>query len=936
MIKSIYSQNLEQKNTVFEFKTSSKNVSLPLQLQMVNQKASNYSLNNLKANYMPIAFRGDTAEGNNITAVSKEGIKASWFIPKPKAKINVTDLPKDSRYVGDYWSEFSDDLAVVLKSDKCVKLEYDESFEPEIFVHSFANHFSIKKNEHGIDTKVFFIPDSQLAAQEAADIDAISKQAQKNKGTIDLRTEKKLLIPDIITVSPFNLLMDISKEGTKRNIVFVKDYEYLEDKLPVFFNKKYSSVREYLHAECPNVSIVDLSIKQVDKNASKVETGPALAKLQLSANVLGMELVEKRKKNKNILELEMPNMSTSAVKEFFKKNPEVVEGALTKYSSEAEMKISQEAMDMIVDKAALIVDDSFGVIEGALRILDMTAAAKINEKSSGDVFAELRIDKPFVKKFFLSHSSLIDLFKGEKTSRFAISENISTSLKDVGGIGEVKQKIQEELIEYLKNPKKYIAENGFAPKGILLEGPTGTGKTLIARAIAGETSTPFISVSGSEFVEMYVGMGASRMRELFAKAKKAAEASANKTAIIFVDEFDALATARSGGSGGDQEHSQTLNQFLIELDGFDNKESKTKIVVLAATNRKDMLDSAAIRAGRFDDSYKIGNPDTPEKRLEILNIHAKNFKFKNDAEETKILDEAKMMTENMSGAEIAEVLKKAQKVVAKRSENKFITMNDLVEGFLQVIAGPLNKISEDMPLEEVIETVRHEGGHATIIDCLKPMFNEKISFITLNPRGNFLGAVIHTPKEKRTPNFKSVILSAAVSYGGGLAEPGFESVGRSAGVSQDLKNATRLFRKAITEWGQGVFTPAITLISDSEEVQAAKEFYETMRKINEPKIEKDVLLFSKTSEKIAKMINDFHSGFLDAYVEKFKNNTGKGGNDLSGEEFAKMRQEWLVKNGKADAEKELLRKIERMLDDAYNSNKGIIERLAKKVAHSVK
>lgn len=935
MIKSIYSQNLEQKNVVLNNNASLKNVSEPKQLPMVIQGFSNYSLVNLKANYMPISFRGDTVEGNNkYKLISANGIEIPWKIPEAKAKINVSDLPKESRHLGDYWGDFSDDLAVILKSDICVKLEHNEDADPDIFVHSFANHFSTKKATHGADTRVFLIHDSKEAAQEAIDRDFYINQFKKNNGVIDLRVDKKVLLSDVRNMSPLNLLMDISKEGAKRNIVFVKDYDYLEHQVS---ETKYSSLKEFLFFECPNISVVGLSAKKPEDDHPLAEAGSTIAKMQKTANFLGMELVEKKKRNKDIITLELPKMSTDSVKEFLNKNPEVIKNALDKYIGDAKVKISPEALDVIVDKAAQIVGD-LDTLEGSLRILDITAAAKITETGSDGMNADLRIDKPFVKKFLSNHSTLVDLFKEDSQSRFKIAENISTTLDDVGGIGEVKQKIKDELIAYLKNPKKYVEENGFAPKGVLLEGPTGTGKTLIARAIAGETNTPFIFASGSEFVEMYVGVGASRIRELFAKAKKAAEASANKTAIIFIDEFDALAKARSNGKGsGGQEHEQTLNQLLIELDGFDNKDSKTKIVVLAATNRKDTLDPASIRPGRFDDLYKIDNPASPEQRLEILDIHARKLKFKNDAERKKILDEAKMITDSMSGAEIAEVLKKAQKVVSKRTENKFITINDVVEGFLQVLAGPVQKLSEDRPFNDVIKTVRHEAGHAATIDFLKPLFGEKISFITLDSRGDFLGAVFHhAPKVNH--NFKSVILSAAVSYAGGLAEPEFDNLGRAAGARGDINSATKLFRRAITEWGQGVYTPPISFVpTDGENVdEAAKMYYQAMLDANKENILKDTILDSKTAEKIAKISDEFQAKFLDEYVERFKNNAGKGGNNLSGEEFAKMRQEWLVKTGKVEKEKELLKKVERILDNAYSSNKGIIERLAKKVVHTAR
>lgn len=928
MIKSIYSQSLESKNLSAKKGLSHSNVRMPMQVPTISQGLANYSTDNLKANFMPmfganISFHGAEAS-NKLIVVDKDGTEIPWIIPEGKARVNVSELSKEARYSGDYWGEFADDLAVLLKSDMSIKLKHSPDFDPEIFVHSFANHFSTKTANHGVDTKVILLHDTEEATKEVIDRDYFAK-AQK-KGKLDLRVTPEIALKDVRRMSPLDLLLDISKEGSKRNVVFVKDYNYLET---VAANSKFGSLSNFLYARCPNVSVVGLSVE------AKKQSPKEISAAQKALKAMGLEIVENPKVASDVTEMKIPEMGTGAVKEFLKKNPRIKDEVLETFMLDADVKVSPAALDGIVEKAAQVMDGD--VLAGTLRLLGMQAAAKITETGSDGKYNELLIDAPFAKKFFIDHSGLLDMYKSEET-RFNIAENVTNTLKDVGGIGSVKQDIQDDIIAYLKNPKKFLAERGTAPKGILLEGPPGTGKTLLARAIAGETSTPFISASGSEFVEMYVGVGASRVRELFAKAKKAAENSSNKTAIVFIDEFDALAKARAaGGSGGAQEHEQTLNQFLIELDGFNNKESKTKIIVIAATNRKDMLDPAAIRSGRFDNTFKIDNPKTNAERLEIIQIHAKKLKFQNEAEKAAILYQTAKMTDDMSGAEIEEVMKKAQKVVSKRADNKVVTHNDVVEGLLQVLAGPIQKNGEERPLDDIVKTVRHEGGHATAIDFLKPLFNEKISFITLDPRGDFLGAVFHH-SPKVNPDFKSVILSAAVSYAGGLAEPGFDSKGRAAGARQDLNNATTLFRRAVTEWGQGIFTPpyALAPVDGGTENAAAQAFYNTMQNANQKNILKDVNLLSTTSERIAKMINEFHAGFLDSYVEKFKANTGKGGNNLSGEEFRRMRRAWLVETGKVKAEKDLLRKVTNLLDEAYNANKGLISRTIKKVAMAVR
>lgn len=466
-----------------------------------------------------------------------------------------------------------------------------------------------------------------------------------------------------------------------------------------------------------------------------------------------------------------------------------------------------------------------------------------------------------------------------------------------------------------------------------MEGEPGTGKTLLARAIAGESRTPFFKASGSEFVEKFVGVGAARVRELFANARKAAEKSPNKTAVVFIDEFDALAKARANG-GHNEEREATLNQLLVELDGIDNKESKTNIVVIAATNRKDVLDPAAIRQGRFDDTFKISSPNTDRARLEILNIHAKKIKFENDAEKLNILEKASRIMDGMSPAEIAGVLKKAEKIVYRRPENRFMTYNDIVEGFLQIEAGPKDRGVSETPLKDILKTVRHEGGHAVVMDSLQTYLGQKISFITLNPRGDFLGAVFHNNR-KTNYDFKSVIVSAASNYAGGIAEPEYKASGYTAGVRGDAEHATQIIGKAITEWTLGINTPPLSMKIDPEDPSASK-LSEYLLNRNAPKIDKDMSLFSNTANKIAQLLVEFHKDFLDEYVKNFESNVGKGGCDLSGEEFHNLRQAWLVKTNKVEQEKQLLKKISNMLDDAYNSNKGFFTRTTKKISRIIK
>lgn len=890
----------------------------------------NYSLNNLKANYMSMSFKGSEKTSGLI---SIEGLKNATeeLNVQEYSKINISNVPSEERIKGIYHEELSDDLATILGSGKNAILIQEKGVMPEIFVQSFAQNLeNCKYIGTGIiepNTKVIYINDPILFANEEAtkeNIGTIKEKLLKDLKNGDLKNEVfKIPATEIPKPSLVKSLSDLSKENkNEHKIVFLQNFDKVIDEIAN--SKKYSSAQNYFETECPNLSIVGLMSKPEEVTTGNPITDKKIKKAQES----GLEDIPK---------LELKGLSSGESKIFLNKNPEYIEIILNKYPK-INFKMSSGAISELIDRAAQKTNSALP--SSALDMLGFIASASANETGGKlDQKKGFVITSTHVKNFYARHFNVVNaVSQKDEEKRFAMVENINTKLSDVGGIGEIKEDIQDDIISFLKNPNKFIKERGTAPKGVLLEGPPGTGKTLLARAIAGETNTPFFATSGSEFVERVVGEGASRVRELFKTAREAANNSENKTAIIFIDEFDALAKTRSaGGSGGDLECEQTLNQLLTEMDGFNNKESKAKIIILAATNRKDMLDPAAIRLGRFDDTFTIANPRTITERLEILNIHAKKLKFASETEKIKILDEAAKITGHMSGAEIAGVIKKAQKLVAKRTENKVITHNDIVEGFLRVLAGPINKISEDVPFEDVVKTVRHEGTHATAIDFLKPLFNEKITFITLDNRGDFLGAVFHH-KPPVNPNIKSVILSAAVSYAGGLGEPEFDTLGRTAGARQDIYNATNLFRRAITEWGQGIYTPPIGLapVDNNQMSKAEESFYTNLQHYNDKNIDKDMVLLSKIAQnKIAKSIVDFHKDFLDEYVEKFKTNAGKGGNNLSGEEFSKLRQEWLIRTGKVEAEKHLLKKVEAMLDETINSNKGIFTKAAKKIARVI-
>ena len=374
---------------------------------------------------------------------------------------------------------------------------------------------------------------------------------------------------------------------------------------------------------------------------------------------------------------------------------------------------------------------------------------------------------------------------GKSKAKMLLDSKVKTTFANVAGIDEEKKEL-EEIVDFLKNGEKYMKLGAKIPKGVLLVGPPGTGKTLMAKAVAGEASVPFFSISGSDFVEMFVGVGASRVRDLFEQAKK------HQPCIIFIDEIDAVGRQRGAGlGGGHDEREQTLNQLLVEMDGFD---VNTNIIVIAATNRPDILDNALLRPGRFDRQIYINAPDV-KGREQILEVHAKNKKLDKDVD-LKVLAKR---TPGFTGADLQNLLNESALLAARKGQDK-ITMEDVDSSIDRVIAG-VEKKSRVLTDEDKELTSYHEVGHA-LIDKLLPDANElhKVSII---PRGMALGVTWTRPKDEKVHVSKAKLLAKiAVSLGGRAAEEivyGKEKV--STGASQDLINVTDMARKMVTAWG---------------------------------------------------------------------------------------------------------------------------------------
>lgn len=378
---------------------------------------------------------------------------------------------------------------------------------------------------------------------------------------------------------------------------------------------------------------------------------------------------------------------------------------------------------------------------------------------------------------------------GKSRAKLLNEDQKKVTFKDVAGIEEAKEEL-EEIINFLKEPKKFTRLGGKIPKGVLLVGPPGTGKTLLAKAIAGEAEVPFFSISGSDFVEMFVGVGASRVRDLFTQGKK------NAPCIIFIDEIDAVGRHRGAGlGGGHDEREQTLNQLLVEMDGFESNEG---VILIAATNRPDVLDPALLRPGRFDRQVVVPNPDV-KGREGILKVHARKVPLAKDVD-LKVVSRG---TPGFTGADLANLINEAS-LLAAREDKKEVEMTDLEEAKDKVMMGAERRslvISHD----EKINTAYHEAGHALVARLLPG--TDPIHKVTIIPRGRALGLTQQLPiDERHTYNKDYLINNIIVLLGGRVAEEiALNHI--TTGAGNDIERATNLARKMVCEWGMGRMGP---------------------------------------------------------------------------------------------------------------------------------
>lgn len=376
---------------------------------------------------------------------------------------------------------------------------------------------------------------------------------------------------------------------------------------------------------------------------------------------------------------------------------------------------------------------------------------------------------------------------------------------DVAGLKEEKEELME-IVDFLKNPSKYIDIGARIPKGVLLVGPPGTGKTYLSRAVAGEAKVPFFSISGSDFVEMFVGVGASRVRDLFEQAKK------NAPCIIFIDEIDAVGRKRGAGlGGGHDEREQTLNQLLVEMDGFGKNEG---VIVMSATNRPDILDKALLRPGRFDRTIYVGLPDVRE-RLEILKVHTKNKKLKSDVD----LEDIAKTTTGFSPADLENLCNEAALLAARNNEAE-ISNDVFKEASIKVVAGPEKKSQVVIEKERVL-TAYHESGHAIVSGFLED--NDKVHMITIIPRGRAGGFTAYLPQEDAKFMTKRQMQHKLISLLGGRAAEEVVLDDISTGASNDIERATKIAHAMVTKYGMSKRLGPMMYGGDDAEVFLGEE-----------------------------------------------------------------------------------------------------------------
>ncbi|HEV2034933.1 MAG TPA: ATP-dependent zinc metalloprotease FtsH [Candidatus Dormibacteraeota bacterium] len=443
---------------------------------------------------------------------------------------------------------------------------------------------------------------------------------------------------------------------------------------------------------------------------------------------------------------------------------------------------------------------------------------------------------------------------GRSRARLIAGDKPAITFADVAGVEEAKQELTE-IVEFLKYPEKFVALGARIPKGVLLVGPPGTGKTLLSKAVAGEAGVPFFSISGSEFVEMFVGVGASRVRDLFDQAKK------NSPCIVFVDEIDAVGRQRGAGlGGGHDEREQTLNQLLVEMDGF---ETNTNVIVIAATNRPDVLDPALLRPGRFDRHVTLDRPDIKGRRA-ILDVHARNKPL----DSTVDLDVLARQTPGFSGADLANLINEAA-ILAARANKKVIGMDELEEAIARVIAGPERKSRRISDHEKEV-IAYHETGHALVMKALPHA--DPVHKVSIISRGMALGWTLSLPEEDKYLISRDELMDQIAGIMGGRVAEEIVFGDITSGAENDIQKATQMARRMVTQWGMSEKLGTVSMGHREELVFLGRDLGEQRNYSEEVAavIDEEIRSIVNHGYQTAKVILTAQRHKMDAVVERLK------------------------------------------------------------------
>lgn len=744
----------------------------------------------------------------------------------------------------EHYSKKVNTLAGVLSSGKNALFTYDKGTKPELLAHSFT---------HAIENNQFNTFKPHTTMVKVLDVKSIFKNGK----------------------SPIKVIEDISKYSKHQNqkaVIFIKDFEKFIGALNEYGDKtdpKYKPEvffeSNYLGNHVSIVGLVKNSLYNFAFNSSDAQKDPAIINLKDTLD-------------QHFEKFGLGAPSPQITKEMLLSEPRLLQPIRERLQKD--IIFEPEAIELAVDLSSKIRNGSMPA--KAIEFLSFVAGVKSNSVDKN--FQSITVDD--VRHMSEIHPDLRQVIKSGNNG-FPVIHNVGITLNDVGGAQQARGMV-DEVIDFIHNPDKFKEIGAVMPKGVLLHGTPGNGKTLMAKAIAGEVGVPFISVSGSQFVEKFVGQGAARIRELFQFAREQARTCDQKTAIIFVDEFDSLGRKRTGDANS-QEAEQTLNELLVQMDGLNN-DNDVNIVVLAATNRLDMLDEAlSQRPGRFDYKVEVPNPaDDVQARFEILQIHAKKKRFEvtDQKQLDKMLYDLAEKTSGSSGAQLADIINKAA-IHAVRNDRQTITFVDLMEAKLESKLGRVNAHKNNKQWAKNI-TIAHECGHAvvkkTFVEVAEELWHKgmDVDTITTDSRGNALGVVTMKPGENDSKEvFETMFANLATLYAGHIMEKSMFNINGSSGIRSDLDKATDLAYRAVTTYGMGPKTKLMA-VSNNDFIKNAMQ----------GEIKSDILLFTSQATKAAEKIIDFYDGFFEYYIGKYSQNTKVGGNNLSGEDFQIELAKW--------------------------------------------